>query len=63
MSRVLKLTLAYDGTAYVGWQRQAGGVSIQGLVEDALEPANRGRGVREARLLHLAGLGMTTQCT
>ena len=32
----LKLTLAYDGTAYVGWQRQAGGVSIQGLVEDAL---------------------------
>ena len=36
MSRVLKLTLAYDGTAYVGWQRQAAGVSIQGLVEDAL---------------------------
>ena len=36
MSRVLKLTLAYDGTAYVGWQRQAEGVSIQGLIEDAL---------------------------
>ncbi len=36
MSRTLKLTLAYDGTAYVGWQRQAGGVSIQGLLEDAL---------------------------
>ena len=36
MSRVLKLTLSYDGTAYVGWQRQAGGVSIQGLIEDAL---------------------------
>jgi tRNA pseudouridine38-40 synthase len=36
MPRVLKITLAYDGTAYVGWQRQAGGVSIQGLLEDAL---------------------------
>ena len=36
MSRVLKLTLAYDGTAYVGWQRQASGISIQGLLEDAL---------------------------
>jgi tRNA pseudouridine38-40 synthase len=36
MGRVLKITLAYDGTAYVGWQRQARGVSIQGLVEDVL---------------------------
>jgi tRNA pseudouridine38-40 synthase len=36
MDRVLKITLAYDGTAYVGWQRQASGVSIQGLLEDAL---------------------------
>jgi tRNA pseudouridine38-40 synthase len=36
MSRVLKLTLAYDGSAYVGWQRQADGRSIQALVEDAL---------------------------
>jgi tRNA pseudouridine38-40 synthase len=34
--RTLKLTLAYDGTAYVGWQRQAEGVSIQGLVEAAV---------------------------
>jgi tRNA pseudouridine38-40 synthase len=31
-----KITLAYDGTDYVGWQRQANGVSIQGLIEDAL---------------------------
>jgi len=30
-----KLTLAYDGTDFVGWQRQAAGVSIQGLLEDA----------------------------
>jgi tRNA pseudouridine38-40 synthase len=34
--RTLKLTLAYDGTRFVGWQRQAEGVSIQGLLEDAL---------------------------
>ena len=34
--RVLKLTLAYDGTRFVGWQRQADGESIQGLLEQAL---------------------------
>jgi tRNA pseudouridine38-40 synthase len=33
---MLKLTVAYDGTAYVGWQRQAEGVSIQGLIETAV---------------------------
>ena len=31
-----KLTVAYDGTGFVGWQRQASGTSIQGLLEDAL---------------------------
>ena len=31
-----KIVLAYDGTDFVGWQRQASGVSIQGLLEDAL---------------------------
>ena len=36
--RTLKLTLQYDGTAYVGWQRQAEGTSIQGLLESALVP-------------------------
>jgi len=34
--RTLKLTLAYDGTRFVGWQRQAGGDSIQGVLEEAL---------------------------
>jgi tRNA pseudouridine38-40 synthase len=34
--RTLKLTLAYDGTSFVGWQRQAEGSSIQGFLEDAL---------------------------
>jgi tRNA pseudouridine38-40 synthase len=31
-----QITLAYDGTDFVGWQRQAAGRSIQGLLEDAL---------------------------
>src|SRR5512134_190943 len=34
--RTLRITLAYDGTRFVGWQRQADGESIQGLLEDAL---------------------------
>ena len=36
--RTLRLTLQYDGTDFVGWQRQAAGTSIQGLLEDALLP-------------------------
>jgi tRNA pseudouridine38-40 synthase len=36
--RTVKITLQYDGTNYVGWQRQAAGVSIQGLLEEALAP-------------------------
>jgi tRNA pseudouridine38-40 synthase len=34
--RTLKLTLSYDGTRLVGWQRQAEGESVQGVLEDAL---------------------------
>jgi len=34
--RILKLVLAYDGTRFVGWQRQASGDSVQGLLEEAL---------------------------
>lgn len=40
--RTIKLTLAYDGTRYVGWQRQAAGTSIQGLVEAALAEIDEG---------------------
>ncbi len=36
--RTLKLTLAYDGTNYAGWQRQANGVAVQQLVEEAFAP-------------------------
>ena len=36
--RTIRLTLQYDGTEFVGWQRQAAGTSIQGLIENALLP-------------------------
>ncbi|MFO7578252.1 MAG: tRNA pseudouridine(38-40) synthase TruA [Pelovirga sp.] len=32
----IKLTVAFDGTAYVGWQLQPNGVSVQQRLEDAL---------------------------
>ena len=36
MPRTLKLTIAYDGTNYAGWQRQINGVSIQQIIEDEI---------------------------
>lgn len=36
--RTLKLTIAYDGTNYVGWQRQTNGMSVQEQVETAFLP-------------------------
>ena len=47
-----KITLAYDGTDFVGWQRQPEGASIQGLVEDALAEI-------EKRPVAVAGAGRT----
>jgi tRNA pseudouridine38-40 synthase len=34
--RNLRLTVQYDGTGYVGWQRQRAAPSVQALLEDAL---------------------------
>ncbi len=34
--RTIKLVVQYDGSDYVGWQRQGKGVSVQGLMEEAL---------------------------
>lgn len=48
--RTLKLTVAYDGTAYCGWQRQLNGTSIQQLVEEAFAPLTG-----EAPVVHGAG--------
>lgn len=36
MARTLRLLLAYDGHGFVGWQRQAAGRSVQGVLEEAL---------------------------
>ncbi|HXG88334.1 MAG TPA: tRNA pseudouridine(38-40) synthase TruA [Vicinamibacterales bacterium] len=38
MSRTFKLTLAYDGTDFAGWQLQATDRTVQAVVEDALAP-------------------------
>jgi tRNA pseudouridine38-40 synthase len=53
--RTLKLTLAYDGTNYVGWQRQENGVSIQQLVEEAFQPLTG----RDGRGPTVVGAGRT----
>ena len=47
-----KITVAYDGSPFVGWQRQASGTSIQGLLEDALRELDR-------RDVAVAGAGRT----
>ena len=43
--RTLKLTLAYDGTAYAGWQVQPGCPTVQGTLEAAIEKVT-GQSVR-----------------
>lgn len=35
-TRTLKLTIAYDGSEYAGWQRQANAHTIQAAIEDEL---------------------------
>jgi tRNA pseudouridine38-40 synthase len=47
-----KITVAYDGTGFVGWQRQARGTSIQGLLEEAL-------GRLDGRAVTVHGAGRT----
>ncbi len=36
MPRTLKLTIAYDGTNYAGWQRQANAIGIQQVLEEEI---------------------------
>ena len=48
--RTFKVTLAYDGTAFAGWQMQAGPRTVQGVFEDALQPIDARRTV-----VHAAG--------
>jgi tRNA pseudouridine38-40 synthase len=53
--RTLRLTIAYDGTNYVGWQRQENGTSVQQLVEEAFAPLTRDARSRPS----VAGAGRT----
>jgi tRNA pseudouridine38-40 synthase len=39
------LLLEYDGTPFVGWQRQAAGLSVQEVLESAAAKLNRGKHV------------------
>ncbi len=48
--RNIKILIAYDGTAYSGWQRQKAPLTIQGLVEDKIAIMTNG-----AVTLHGAG--------
>src|SRR5262245_27226165 len=41
--RTLKLTIAYDGTDFAGWQRQASDRTVQAALEDALQPIEGAR--------------------
>jgi len=52
MSRRIKITLAYDGTAFHGWQIQPGLPTIQGALEQILSDM-------EGRPVHVAGSGRT----
>jgi tRNA pseudouridine38-40 synthase len=49
---VFKLTVAYDGQDFVGWQRQATGASIQGVLEDII-------GELEGKPVTVTGAGRT----
>ncbi len=52
MLRTLKLTIAYDGTDFAGWQRQATERTVQATIEDALVPI-------EGRRVVITGGGRT----
>ncbi len=52
MSRRIRITLAYDGTEFHGWQVQPGLPTIQGVLEDIV-------GELEGRPVHVAGSGRT----
>jgi len=43
--RTFKLTIAYDGTDFAGWQRQASCRTVQAAIEDALQPIEGARAV------------------
>ena len=50
--RRIKITLAYDGTSFHGWQVQPGLPTIQGILEEIISGM-------EGRPVHVAGSGRT----
>lgn len=50
--RRIALEIGYDGTQYVGWQRQQNGLSIQQIIEEAVEKLFH-------ETVHLMGSGRT----
>ena len=50
--RTLRITVAYDGSAFSGWQVQPGRETVQGLIESALSAIEGGR-------VRVAGSGRT----
>ncbi|MBR3708275.1 MAG: tRNA pseudouridine synthase A, partial [Lentisphaeria bacterium] len=44
--RTVKMELAYDGTAYHGWQRQPNGINVQEVVEERLCKLFGGKQIR-----------------
>ncbi len=66
MARTFLLTLEYDGSGFVGWQRQAEGRTVQAEVERALERLAGHRVVAHAAGRTDAGvhaLGMGVSCS
>src|SRR5580700_9394093 len=52
MSRRIRMTVAYDGTGFHGWQVQPGLPTIQGVLEEII-------GGMEGKAIHVAGSGRT----
>src|SRR5580658_12929 len=52
VSRRIRITLAWDGTEFHGWQVQPGLATIQGVLEEII-------GTMEGKPVHVAGSGRT----